>query len=95
MKKLFKIFTNFYFLASLLFLCWMIFIDSNNLINQFKLSRKLSELEDRKEYYLERKEKIKAEREELMGNPELMEKFAREKYLMKKESEDLYVIVKK
>lgn len=73
----------------------MIFIDSNNLVNQFKLSRKLSELEDRKEYYLERKEKIKEEREELMNNPELMEKFAREKYFMKKETEDLYVIVKK
>jgi len=95
MKRFFKLTTNFYFLAGAFFLCWMIFIDSNNLINQFKLSRKLSELEDRKEYYLERKEKIKAEREELMSNPELMEKFAREKYMMKKESEDLYVIVKK
>ena len=95
MRKLFKITTNFYVLAGAFFLFWMIFIDSNNLVNQFKLSRKLNELEDRKEYFLERKAKIKAEREELMNNPELMEKFAREKYFMKKETEDLYVIVKK
>ena len=73
----------------------MIFIDSNNLVNQFKLSQKLNQLEDQKEYYQERKVKIKSEREELMSNPELLEKFAREKYLMKKPSEDLYVIVKK
>ncbi|NVJ87752.1 MAG: septum formation initiator family protein [Algoriphagus sp.] len=95
MKKFFKISTNFYVLAGSFFLFWMIFIDSNNLVNQFKLSRKLHELEDRKAFFQERKAKIKEEREELMNNPELMEKFAREKYFMKKETEDLYVIVKK
>jgi cell division protein FtsB len=73
----------------------MIFIDSNNVVNQFRLSSKLNQLEDQKEFYIERKEKIQAEREELMSNPELLEKFAREKYLMKKKTEDLYVIVKK
>jgi cell division protein FtsB len=73
----------------------MIFIDSNNVVNQFRLSSKLNQLEDQKDFYIERKEKIQAEREELMSNPELLEKFAREKYLMKKKTEDLYVIVKK
>lgn len=95
MKRIVKLTTNFYLLAGVCFLFWMLFIDSNNLVNQYTLTRKLYELEDRKEYYLERKEEIKADREELLSNPELMEKFAREKYLMKKESEDLYVIVKK
>jgi cell division protein FtsB len=73
----------------------MVFIDSNNVVNQFKLSSKLGELKEQKEFYMERKEIIKAEREELMSNPELLEKFAREKYLMKKKTEDLYVIVEK
>lgn len=59
-----------------------------------KLSQKLNQLEDQKEFYLERKEIIAEEREELLSNPELLEKFAREKYLMKKKTEDLYVIVK-
>jgi cell division protein FtsB len=95
MKKVLKYSGNFYVLGSVFFLFWMIFIDSNNLVNQFQLGRKLSELQSQKEYYLEKKEKIKAEREELMSNPELLEKFAREKYFMKKNSEDLYVIVKK
>lgn len=95
MKKLLKLGGNFYGLVTLFFLAWMIFIDSNNVVNQFKLSQKLGQLDDQKEFYKERKVKIKAEREELMSNPELLEKFAREKYLMKKETEDLYVVVKK
>lgn len=95
MKKLLKYSGNFYVLASLLFLFWITFIDSNNLVNHFKLSQKLGQLQDQKEFYLEKKEKITAEREELLSNPALLEKFARERYLMKKQTEDLYVIVEK
>ena len=93
MKKLIKYSSNFYVLASLLFLFWVTFIGSNNLVNHFRLSQKLNQLEDQKEFYQEKKEKITSEREELMSNPELLEKFARERYLMKKQTEDLYVIV--
>lgn len=74
---------------------WITFIDSNNLVNHFRLSQKLYQLEDQKEFYQEKKVKIMAEREELLSNPELLEKFARERYLMKKQTEDLYVIVEK
>lgn len=95
MKKLLKYSGNFYVLAILFFLFWMLFIDSNNLVNHFRLSQKLNQLEDQKEFYLEKKGKITAEREELLSNPELLEKFARERYLMKKQTEDLYVIVEK
>lgn len=95
MKKVLKYSSNFYVLATSFFLFWMIFIDSNNLINQFRLSKKLWDLEDQKEFYLKKKTQVKAEREELMSNPELLEKFAREKYFMKKQTEDIYVIVEK
>jgi hypothetical protein len=73
----------------------MIFIDSNNVIYQIELIKKLSDLEDQKEFYIDRKKKIESERLELMSNPELLEKFARERYLMKKKTEDLYVVIKK
>ena len=95
MQKLFKYSRNFYVVSTLFFLFWMIFIDSNNLVNQIRLSKKLWDLENQKEFYQEKKAQIKAEREELMSNPELLEKFARERYFMKKETEDLYVIVQK
>ncbi len=84
---------NFYFLFGISFLIWMLFIDSNDLITQFKLKRKLSVLEAEKEYYQEKVQEVRQEREELFSNPELLEKFAREKYLMKKPGEDLYVVV--
>jgi cell division protein FtsB len=84
---------NFYFLFTVFFLVWMLAFDSNDLINQIKLNRKLSTLKSQKEYYLEKIEEVKKDREELLSNTELLEKFAREKYLMKKDSEDLYIIV--
>jgi len=95
MKKLLKYSRNFYVLASLFFVFWMVFIDSSNVVNHFRLSQKLSQLEDQKEFYLEKKDTINAEREDLLSNPKLLEKFARERYLMKKPTEDLYVIVEK
>jgi cell division protein FtsB len=52
-------------------------------------------LEDQKEYYKQKKVQIQQERAALFSNPELLEKFAREKYLMKKPTEDLYVVVEK
>jgi len=95
MKKYLKYTKNFYFLFTLFFILWMVFIDSNDILTQFKLGSKIKELEKQKEFYEDRKEKILADREELMSNYELLEKFARERYLMKKETEDLYVVVKK
>ncbi|WP_460539932.1 septum formation initiator family protein [Echinicola sediminis] len=93
MGKYLKYTKNFYFIFTVLFVIWMIFIDTNDIISQFTLRAKLSHLKDQKEFYLERKEKIKEEREELLSNYELLEKFARERYLMKKKTEDLYVII--
>lgn len=93
MVKYLKYTKSFYFVFTVVFVLWMIFIDSNDIVSQFKLSAKVRELENQKEYLLERKAKIKQDREELMSNYELLEKFARERYLMKKKAEDLYVII--
>lgn len=71
----------------------MTFIDSNDLITRVKMGSKLRSLEREKEYYQEKIVEVEKDRQELMTNKELLEKFAREKYLMKKESEDVFVIV--
>ncbi|HCX23416.1 MAG: septum formation initiator [Flammeovirgaceae bacterium] len=96
MKQFFQkvppIFKNFYFLSSLFFLVWMLFFDSNDLISQIKLSNKQQELENAKEFYESKILEVKNDREALLSNDELLEKLAREKYLMKKESEDIYII---
>ena len=71
----------------------MSFFDSNDFFTQYKLSSKINNLESQREYYIERIEEVKKDREELLSNPELLEKFARENYLMKKPTEDIYIIV--
>lgn len=92
-KRLPKFTRNFYFIASLTFLVWMLFFDTNDLITQYKLSQKLSDLKAEKAYYQEKISEVKKDREELLSNKALLEKFARENYFMKKKTEDLYVIV--
>jgi len=92
LKKLPSIFKNFYFLASLCFLVWIAFIDGNDLTSQIKLKAKLISLEKEKEHYSIQIEQVKLEREALFNDPVLLEKFAREKYFMKKPTEDIFVI---
>ncbi|HEY5689879.1 MAG TPA: septum formation initiator family protein [Cyclobacteriaceae bacterium] len=91
-KKLPPIFRNFYFITGFSFLVWMIFIDSNDLISRYQLGAKLSALENEKAYYDAKIIEVEKDRSELMTNKELLEKFAREKYLMKKETEDVFII---
>ncbi|MBT1702114.1 FtsB family cell division protein [Chryseosolibacter indicus] len=92
-KKLPKVFRNFYVVSIAIFLIWMLVLDSNNLIARYQLGAKLNNLEDEKEYYQNKIKEVEKDRDELFGDKESVEKFAREKYLMKKESEDIYVIV--
>ena len=84
---------NPYLLLGLGFLLWMLFFDAEDLITQYKLKRKVKNLVAEKEYYLEQIARIRKDREELASNKDLLEKFAREKYFMKKKTEDLYIIV--
>ncbi|MBS1952134.1 MAG: Cell division protein DivIC (FtsB), stabilizes FtsL against RasP cleavage [Cytophagales bacterium] len=85
-------FRNFYAVTGFSFLMWMIFLDSNDLITRYRMSSKLRMLENEKEFYQNKIKEVQKDREELTTNKELLEKFAREKYLMKKPSEDIFVI---
>lgn len=95
LKRLPKPFRNFYIVAIVIFLVWMIALDSNNLIARYQLSAKLSGLENEKEYYEEKIKEVEKDRDELFGDRESIEKFAREKYLMKKEIEDIFIVEEK
>ncbi len=92
LKKLPPAFKNFYIVTGLCFLVWMLFLDSNDLISRFKLGAKLRNLNNEKEYYQAKISDVEKDRQELMTDKELLEKFAREKYLMKKEKEDIFII---
>ena len=69
------------------------FFDKNDIFSQLELTKKLSVLNEEKKYYLNEIEYNKTDLKELRTNPKNLEKFAREKYLMKKDNEDIFVIV--
>lgn len=84
---------SFYFLVGLAFLGWMFVFDANDVLRQYDMYAKWQELETDKGYYLREIDKVKNDRAELLSSPELLEKFAREKYIMKRPGEDVFVLV--
>jgi len=75
------------------FLIWMLFFDANDIYSQYVLRKKLTELENERKFYEEKIKEVNSDREALINDKELLEKFAREKYYMKKEGEEVFVIV--
>ena len=88
-----KYINNRYFYTGLLFLVWMVFFDQENIVEQLNLSRQLNELEDQKEFYLEEIDANAEAINVLENDTVLLEKYAREKYYMKKDGEDVFVLV--
>jgi len=89
----FPVIRNKFVLTFLFFSVWIIFFDQNNLIDRFSDVKKLNQLEKEKEYY---KKQIKEDQQrilELTSDKDDLEKFAREKYLMKKDNEDIFVVI--
>ena len=89
------VFKNIYFLTGTCFVVWMLFIDDNNLMVQYRRHSELSSLLEKRAYYLQQIEQTDEEYQELTSNPETQEKFAREHYWMKRDNEDIFVIVEK
>jgi cell division protein DivIC len=84
---------NKYVITAFIFLIWISFFDQNNWFERLRNMKQLKQLEEDKQYY---QAKIKEETrrlEELQTDKENLEKFAREQYLMKKENEDIFLII--
>lgn len=88
----FKILSNRYVLATVFFAVWMLFLDRHNVGLHLELSEQVQQYEDAKSYYETELERNKRELEELESDPAKLEKFAREKYWMHKEGEEVFVI---
>jgi cell division protein FtsB len=90
-KSWFKFLSNKYVWVLLFFSTWMIFLDNYSYFDHRFLDNQINELEDNKEYYQQEIRKDEKSIKEL-NNPGQIEKYAREKYYMKKDSEDVYII---
>lgn len=92
-EKIPAFFRNKYILTILLFLIWLLLLDSNNLISRFREMKELNRLRREREYYLDKIEVDRKKLNELKTDDDNLEKFAREQYHMKKPDEDLYIIL--
>jgi cell division protein FtsB len=83
---------NKFFIAAALFAAIMFFLDKNDLFTRIDRDRQLRELLQSKQYYTNQIATEQAELDAMKTNPAILEKYAREKYLMKRDNEDLFVI---
>lgn len=84
---------NKYILTAAAFAVWMLFFDNRDVITtHFRHRAELNRLEESRAYYQQEISKTKKELHQLKSDPRILEKYAREKYRMKKDNEDLFVI---
>jgi len=91
LKNIFKPFKNIFLLVTLIFIVWMLFFDANSWLIHRELNKEIDALNVKKEFY---ESEINSDKKEIkiLQTPEGVEKYAREKYNMKKENEDIYII---
>ncbi len=94
-NKIFTRLNNRYFYTALGFFIWIFFFDNNNLISRFRMHRTLTQSRKQKEFYNREIKKDMKAIDELKNDTAALERFGREKYLMKKDNEDIFLVVKK
>ena len=90
-----KIVKNKFFLVIIALFVWLLYFDRNDVFTQYELIKKCNKLNAEKQYYIEQIEENKKETFELQTNLKSLETFARERYLMKRDNEDVFVFVQK
>jgi cell division protein FtsB len=93
MKKILPVLKNKYFLVGIFFVVWIVFFDVNRLISIFRYRSELREVRKEQSYYIEQIQNNKELLHLYQTDKKALEKFAREKYLMKKDDEDVFLIV--
>ena len=92
MSRLKSIFTNKYLITGIAFAVWMTFFDRNDITLQLKRVHELNKLQESEKLMNKQIADTKEELGLLKTNPQTLEKYAREKYLMKKDNEDVFII---
>lgn len=83
---------NKFLLATTAFVVWMLFFDRNDVFTQMQRRSELNELKQSKAYFEKQIAENRKFSKDLQFNAQAIEKYAREKYLMKRDNEDLFII---
>jgi cell division protein FtsB len=86
---------NKYVIVFVVLAVWLTFFDQNNFVYQYRLGKQIDELKSEKAFYEAEIQKLKEQREALSNDEEMLEKYAREQFLMKKPEEDLFLLKEK
>jgi cell division protein FtsB len=84
---------NRYGALALGLLAWLALFDRNDIWTTWSNQRELSKMHEQKEWYRDEITRTREQLNELSSNKRLLEKFARERYLMKRDNEDIFVLV--
>ncbi len=93
LRNIFSIVSNKYIITIVAFLTWIVFFDSNSMINQYRLNKALDKVEKEKFFYIQEIKQDKETANGLMSSQDNLETFARERFLMKRDKEDVYIII--
>ncbi len=91
LQKTTSILRNKYYFSLIAFVLWITFFDNNNVYEIYRLRKNYAELYRQKEFYVRETARVTAEKQELFGSDKALEKFARERYFMKKDDEDIFI----
>ena len=83
---------NKYLLAGCFFVVWMFFFDPKDWGVAYNKHQKLQELQVSEQHLTKIIVETRQELGQLKTNAQTIEKYAREKYLMKKDNEDLFIV---
>ena len=90
--RTFFLLKNKFLLATTAFVVWMLFFDRNDVFTQMERKNELNELKESKAYFEKQIAENRRFSKDLQFNASAIEKYAREKYLMKRDNEDLFII---
>ncbi len=93
-KKILRIIRNKYFIVSVLAIAWLVFFDGHNIASQFSRKKEIKELEEKQSFYEKEIKQDKEMLEKIQNDTNFMQKYGREKYLMKKDNEDVFLIIR-
>ncbi len=93
MERILSVIKNKYIIATVVFAVWMLFFDRHDVTTQYGYYSELKSLEAERDFYIEEMERINQTVNDIHNSPEAVQRIARERYQMKKDNEDVFVII--
>ncbi len=92
MNKVFRLLTNKFLITGVVFAVWMLYFDQNDWFSMQRRKKELQDTRDNIAYLNKEIAQMEKDKEGMLSDPKVLEKYAREQFHMKRDTEDLYII---